>query len=141
MKPITLEEIDKKKKNIAQSLDQLNLEKRKVERAEKEMLELHRQSLKPLRQILTLPISSKDYQVYENLIVSVEGIGAMVEEWSEGRRADIKKQENQLDEQLNELYHARKKLLIEQESKKKYGQNGIRIIGCTRTDHVFRWES
>ncbi len=81
------------------------------------MLELHRQSLKPLRQILTLPISSKDYQVYENLIVSVEGIGAMVEEWSEGRRADIKKQENQLDEQLNELYHARKKLLIEQESK------------------------
>ncbi len=41
----------------------------------------------------------------------------MVEEWSEGRRADIKKQENQLDEQLNELYHARKKLLIEQESK------------------------
>lgn len=116
--PITLEEIDKKKKNIAQSLDQLNLEKRKVERAEKEMLELHRQSLKPLRQILTLPISSKDYQVYENLIVSVEGIGAMVEEWSEGRRADIKKQENQLDEQLNELYHARKKLLIEQESKK-----------------------
>ena len=37
MKPITLEEIDKKKKNIAQSLDQLNLEKRKVERAEKEM--------------------------------------------------------------------------------------------------------
>ena len=49
MKPITLEEIDKKKKNIAQSLDQLNLEKRKVERAEKEMLELHRQSLKPLR--------------------------------------------------------------------------------------------
>ena len=107
MKPITLEEIDKKKKNIAQSLDQLNLEKRKVERAEKEMLELHRQSLKPLRQILTLPISSKDYQVYENLIVSVEG-----------RRADIKKQENQLDEQLNELYHARKKLLIEQESKK-----------------------
>ncbi len=63
MKPITLEEIDKKKKNIAQSLDQLNLEKRKVERAEKEMLELHRQSLKPLRQILTLPISSKDYQV------------------------------------------------------------------------------
>ena len=118
MKPITLEEIDKKKKNIAQSLDQLNLEKRKVERAEKEMLELHRQSLKPLRQILTLPISSKDYQVYENLIVSVEGIGAMVEEWSEGRRADIQKQENQLDEQLNELYHARKKLLIEQESKK-----------------------
>lgn len=117
MKPITLEEIDKKKKNIAQSLDQLNLEKRKVERAEKEMFELHRQSLKPLRQILTLPISSKDYQVYENLIVSVEGIGAMVEEWSEGRRADIKKQENQLDEQLNELYHARKKLLIEQESK------------------------
>ena len=54
MKPITLEEIDKKKKNIAQSLDQLNLEKRKVERAEKEMLELHRQSLKPLRQILTV---------------------------------------------------------------------------------------
>ena len=50
--------------------------------------------------------------------MSVEGIGAMVEEWSEGRRADIKKQENQLDEQLNELYHARKKLLIEQESKK-----------------------
>ena len=114
MKPITLEEIDKKKKNITQSLDQLNLEKRKVERAEKEMFELHRQSLKPLRQILTLPISSKDYQVYENLIVSVEGIGAM----SEGRRADIKKRENQLDEQLNELYHARKKLLIEQESKK-----------------------
>lgn len=114
MKPITLEEIDKKKKNIAQSLDQLNLEKRKVERAEKEMFELHRQSLKPLRQILTLPISSKDYQVYENLIVSIEGIGAMVEEWSEGRRADIKKRENQLDEQLNELYHARKKLLIEQ---------------------------
>ena len=64
MKPITLEEIDKKKKNIAQSLDQLNLEKRKVDRAEKEMFELHRQSLKPLRQILTLPISSKDYQVY-----------------------------------------------------------------------------
>ena len=93
MKPITLEEIDKKKKNIAQSLDQLNLEKRKVERTEKEMFELHRQSLKPLRQILTLPISSKDYQVYENLIVSVEGIGAMVEEWSEGRRADIKKRE------------------------------------------------
>lgn len=29
MKPITLEEIDKKKKNIAQSLDQLNLEKGK----------------------------------------------------------------------------------------------------------------
>ena len=114
MKPITLEEIDKKKKNIAQSLDQLNLEKRKVERTEKEMFELHRQSLKPLRQILTLPISSKDYQVYENLIVSIEGIGAMVEEWSEGRRADIKKRENQLDEQLNELYHARKKLLIEQ---------------------------
>ena len=28
MKPITLEEIDKKKKNIAQSLDQLNLEKK-----------------------------------------------------------------------------------------------------------------
>ena len=56
MKPITLEEIDKKKKNITQSLDQLNLEKRKVERAEKEMFELHRQSLKPLRQILTLPI-------------------------------------------------------------------------------------
>ena len=26
MKPITLEEIDKKKKNIAQSLDQLNLQ-------------------------------------------------------------------------------------------------------------------
>ena len=52
MKPITLEEIDKKKKNIVQSLDQLNLEKRKVERAEKEMFELHRQSLKPLRQIL-----------------------------------------------------------------------------------------
>ena len=48
MKPITLEEIDKKKKNITQSLDQLNLEKRKVERAEKEMFELHRQSLKPL---------------------------------------------------------------------------------------------
>lgn len=118
MKPITLEEIDKKKKNIAQSLDQLNLEKRKVERAEKEMFELHRQSLKPLRQILTLPISSKDYQVYENLIVSVEGIGAMVEEWSEERRAEIKKRENQLDEQLNDLYHARKKLLIEQESKK-----------------------
>ena len=69
MKPITLEEIDKKKKNIAQSLDQLNLEKRKVERAEKEMFELHRQSLKPLRQILTLPISSKDYQVYAVLFV------------------------------------------------------------------------
>lgn len=89
-----------------------------MERAEKEMFELHRQSLKPLRQILTLPISSKDYQVYENLIVSVEGIGAMVEEWSEERRAEIKKRENQLDEQLNDLYHARKKLLIEQESKK-----------------------
>ena len=118
MKPITLEEIDKKKKSIDNSLDQLILEKKKVERAEKEMFDLHQQSLKPLRQILTLPISSKDYQDYENLIVSVEGIGAIIEEWYQGRKADIKKRENQLDEQLNELYHARKKLLIEQESKK-----------------------
>lgn len=118
MEPITLEEIDKKKKSIDNSLDQLILEKKKVERAEKEMFDLHQQSLKPLRQILTLPISSKDYQDYENLIVSVEGIGAIIEEWSQGRKADIKKRENQLDEQLNELYHARKKLLIEQELKK-----------------------
>ena len=118
MKPITLEEIDKRKKSIDNSLDQLTLEKKKVERAEKEMFDLHQQGLKPLRQILTLPISSKDYQVYENLIVSVEGIGAIIEEWSERQRADIKKRENQLDEQLNELYHARKKLLIEQESNK-----------------------
>ncbi len=35
MKPITLEEIDKKKKSIDNSLDQLTLEKKKVERAEK----------------------------------------------------------------------------------------------------------
>ena len=118
MKPITLEEIDKKKKSIDNSLDQLTLEKKKVERAEKEMFDLHQQGLKPLRQILALPISSKDYHVYENLIVSVEGIGAIIEEWSERQRADIKKRENQLDEQLNELYHARKKLLIEQESNK-----------------------
>lgn len=48
----------------------------------------------------------------------MEGIGAIIEEWSERQRADIKKRENQLDEQLNELYHARKKLLIEQESNK-----------------------
>ena len=49
MKPITLEEIDKKKKSIDNSLDQLTLEKKKVERAEKEMFDLHQQGLKPLR--------------------------------------------------------------------------------------------
>ena len=53
MKPITLEEIDKKKKSIDNSLDQLTLEKKKVERAEKEMFDLHQQGLKPLRQILS----------------------------------------------------------------------------------------
>ncbi len=112
MKPITLEEIDKKKKNIAQSLDQLNLEKKESGTSrEGNVWNYIDKFLKPLRQILTLPISSKDYQVYENLIVSVEGIGAMVEEWSEGRRADIKKQENQLDEQLNELYTLEKETI------------------------------
>ena len=48
--------------------------------------------------------------------MSVEGIGAIVEEWSEEKRARIKKQEQGLEIEINDLSDARKKLIMEQES-------------------------
>ena len=58
MKTLTLEEIDNKSKALDNSLNQLSLEKKKFIRKEKELFEMHRQSLLPLRQILELPLSS-----------------------------------------------------------------------------------
>ena len=118
MNALTLEDIDKKSKELDISLDHLKLEKKKVDRKENELFELHRQSLYPLRQILELPLSSKDYQLYQELIAEVGRVGALVEEWSEDKRTMIKKQEQRLESELNDLSYARKKLMIEQESQK-----------------------
>lgn len=45
MKTLTLEEIDNKSKELDNFLNQLSLEKKKVIRKEKELFEMHRQSL------------------------------------------------------------------------------------------------
>ena len=118
MKTLTLEEIDNKSKELDNFLNQLSLEKKKVIRKENELFEMHRQSLLPLRQILELPLSSKDYQTYQDLIMDIGSVGALVEAWSEERKDSIKKQEDRLERELDELCHARKKLMIEQESNK-----------------------
>ena len=116
MKKLTLEEIDNKSKELDNFLNQLSLEKKKVTRKENELFEMHRQSLLPLRQILELPLSSKDYQTYQDLIMDIGSVGALVEAWSEERQDSIKKQEDRLERELDELCYARKKLMIEQAS-------------------------
>ena len=116
MNKLTIEDIDKKLNKLDLSLDQLNLEKKQVDRKENELFELHRQSLYPLREILELPLPSKDYQIYQDLIAEVGSVGTLVEEWSEEKRARIKKQEQCLESEINDLSDARKKLIMEQES-------------------------
>lgn len=91
MKKQTIEEIEKQSKQTEASLERLSLEKKKLHRKESELFELHLSSLRPLRELQNLAVSAKDSQLYQDLLLDVEGVGSIIEEWGHSRREALKK--------------------------------------------------
>lgn len=121
MKKKTIEEIEKQSKQTEVSLERLFLEKKKLQRTESELFELHLSSLRPLRELQNLAVSAKDSQIYQDLLLDVEGVGTIIEEWGHSRREALKKKETKLQNQLDLLADSRSKLLSETSERKEHG--------------------
>lgn len=117
MDKIKLEDVEKQMKQVKTSLDQILLDRKKLKKQEATLFEFHSDSLRPLRELQTVHVSSKSEQDYENLLKSVENVGSIIEKWVDRRSKSLKKQESELEEKLDHLVNIRKKLILEEKGK------------------------
>lgn len=97
-------------KETQNSLEDVSIERKKLNQIEAELFEIHRSSLHPIRE---LEVLSNDEQRYQELLTELDSLGRNIEQWADDKRVDLKRREYKLEAELDDLTRKRKKILEE----------------------------
>lgn len=120
-----LEGLDQEYRKLEQTLDDLYEQGQTLNRMELELLDIHRDSIRPILDLQYLDLSLQDEMLRQELMEDIGRLGYDIEEWVDEQREFLKKEEWRLEEKMNDVYHERRRLLVEIEMEEEKEKGGF----------------